>query len=357
MAEPNSLVGEFSDSKKYQLHSKISSGGMGTIYRAYQLGAEGFKKDVAIKMILSDFSENSEFVRLFIGEAKLVADLVHENIVQVYHLGKAEGQYFMALEYVDGIDLQRFMKQHVEQKMTLDPDLGAFIISRICRALEYAHDKRDRNGRVLNIVHRDVSPRNIMINFQGVVKLTDFGIAKALRVMEQQEKSVLMGKAAYLSPEQARFEGTDRRSDLFSLGIVMYELLTGERLFFDQSPQRTIENVKSLKIPDPRSLRNDLPEGLVKILLKALERNASRRYQSAGEMGYDLEYFMYHNRFGPTNVTLGEYVCGHFPEERLRAAPMLQPSSGEGLQTWDQYCTTVKMTDEGRGLSAIARRS
>ena len=307
-SDQDSRSGEFSDTRDYELLSKIASGGMGTVYRAFQLGSEGFKKEVALKVVLPEYSKNRRFVRLFIGEAKLVADLVHENIVQVYHLGQVDGQYFIAMEFVDGINLEEFTARHLKRGTALDPDLGAFIISRICRALEYAHDKPDREGNLLNIVHRDVSPRNIMINCQGVVKLTDFGIAKARRLMEQREGTVLMGKAAYMSPEQARFEETDRRSDLFSLGVVMYELLTGKRLFFDANFNHALRKVQSLKIPDPRTVRSGLPEGLAEILIKALQRNLSRRFQSAGEMGHALEYYMYHDRFGPTNVTLGEYV-------------------------------------------------
>ena len=311
--EKDKPLGAFSDQRRYELYSKIAEGGMGSVYRANQLGVEQFRKDVALKMIRSHFSQNDEFVRLFISEAKLVADLVHENIVQVYHLGKADEQYFIAMEYVDGINLQDFMTTHQERALVLDPDLGGFIISRICRGLEYAHNKADRQGQALNIVHRDVSPRNIMINYEGVVKLTDFGIAKAARVMEQQEGSVLMGKVAYMSPEQARGEETDRRSDLFSLGVVMYEVLTGRHFVQDEDIRhsdirRSLAKVSTAKIPDPKSIRSDLPDGLSAILMKALERDRKKRYQTAGEMGDALENYMYHDRYGPTNVTLGNYV-------------------------------------------------
>ena len=281
---------------------------MGAVYRANQLGEAEFRKDVALKMIHPRFSNNSEFVRLFISEAKLVADLVHENIVQVYHLGRTEGQYFIAMEFVDGVDLQHFMATHREQSITLETDLQAFIISRICRGLEYAHNKADRQGRALNIVHRDVSPRNILINYEGVVKLTDFGIAKAARIMEKREGRVLMGKAAYMSPEQANASETDRRSDLFSLGVVMYELFTDQQLFLDEDINKALENVKKSEIPDPRQFRPDLSDDLIAIMMRALERDRGERYQTAGEMGEALEYYMYHNRYGPTNVTLDNYM-------------------------------------------------
>ena len=298
----------FTDKRQYVLHTLIAEGGMGAIYRAHQLGVEQFSKDVAVKVIRTMLSRNEEFRRLFVGEAKLVADLVHENIVQVYHLGEISGQYFIAMEYVSGIDLWHFMNKHTEDTIELDPELGAFIISRVCRGLEYAHNKLDREDRPLNIVHRDVSPRNIMINYEGVVKLTDFGIAKAARLMEQREGTVIMGKAAYMSPEQARGEETDRRSDLFSLGIVMYELLTGQWLFHDPNLRRSLERNKTMEIPDPRSARPELHPDLSAIMMTALKRDREQRYQTAGEMGEAIEYYMYHNRYGPTNITLGNYV-------------------------------------------------
>ena len=300
------------ESKRYNMVRLIAEGGMGAVYEAQQFGAEGFKKTVAVKTILESYSTNAEFVRLFIGEAKLVADLVHENIVQVYHLGKVGNIYYIALEFVEGINVENFIDAHLERSMALPIELGAFIISRVCRGLEYAHNKRGRDGQHLNIVHRDVSPKNIMLNYEGVVKLTDFGIAKARMVMEQEEGEVLMGKVEYMSPEQARYEATDRRSDIFSLGIVMFELLTGYHIFETGDIYETLENVKNAVIPNPKKYRPEMPEDLCEILKRALERDLSKRYQTAGEMGVALEYYMYHKGYGPTNVSLGNYLRKHF---------------------------------------------
>jgi len=300
------------ESKRYALTRLLAEGGMGQVYEAKQFGAEGFEKTVAIKTILESYSTNNEFVRLFIGEAKLVADLVHENIVQVYHLDKHGAIYYIAMEFVDGINLEKFVNTHLDRGLELPVELGTFIISRVCRGLEYAHAKRGRDGELLGIVHRDVSPKNIMLNSEGVVKLTDFGIAKARQLMEQEEGEVLMGKVEYMSPEQAQYLETDRRSDLFSLGIVMFELLTGYHIFETDDLYETLNNVKRKRIPTPREIRKDMPEELERIIMKALERDLARRYQSAGEMGYDLEHYMYHDRYGPTNVTLGQYMRKHF---------------------------------------------
>jgi serine/threonine protein kinase len=300
------------EATRYEMVRLIAEGGMGCVYEAKQFGTEGFEKTVAIKTILESYSTNTEFVRLFIGEAKLVADLVHENIVQVYHLGRWQNFYYIAMEYVEGINLEQFLDRHTERAMPLPVELGAFIISRVCRGLEYAHNKRGRDGERLGIVHRDVSPKNIMLNSEGVVKLTDFSIAKARMLMEQEEGEVLMGKVEYMSPEQARYQQTDQRSDVFSLGIVMYELLTGHHVFETDDIYETLRNVEQAPIPDPRTYRPDIPEELAAINLRALERDLTKRYQTAGEMGYQLEYYMYHDRYGPTNVTLGNYLKEHF---------------------------------------------
>jgi serine/threonine protein kinase len=312
-------LANISETKEYKMIRRLAEGGMGAVYEAQQFGAEGFRKTVAVKTILENYSTNPEFVRLFIGEAKLVADLVHENIVQVYHLGKAGNIYYIALEFVDGLNLESFIDYHINSEKVLPVELGAFIISRVCRGLEYAHNKRGRDGQNLGIVHRDVSPKNIMIDNEGTVKLTDFGIAKARMVMEQEEGEVLMGKVEYMSPEQARYEATDRRSDLFSLGIVLYELLTGHHIFETEDIYQTLENVKEAPIPHPKKYRADLPDMLSDIVMRSLERDLSRRYQTAGEMGVALEYYMYHKGYGPTIQTLGNYVKEHFLHQKPEA--------------------------------------
>ena len=314
MNDPGGLA-EIADSSLYRITRRIASGGMGAVYEARQLGVEGFEKTVAVKTIVRGYADDPEVRRLFIGEAKLVADLVHENIVQVYHLGATEGRYYLVMEYVDGVNLAQFTRRHKELDLLPPVELGAFIISRICRGLEYAHAKRGHDGHELGIVHRDVSPKNVLINFEGVVKMADFGIAKARRHMEQKD-DVMMGKFEYMSPEQTRGEITDRRSDLFSLGIVMYELLLGRPLFQAPTPRHVIEKVQRLPIPSPGEVREDLPPALASIVMRALERDPSRRFGTAGEMGHALEHYMYHDRFGPTNVTLGEYMKEHFRPEQ-----------------------------------------
>lgn len=306
---------EIHDKNTFRLVKKIASGGMGTVYEAVQLGAEAFQKTMAIKTLMEDAAEDEEFVEMFIGEAKLVADLVHENIAQVYQLGRYQNSFYIAMEYIRGINLQEFYDQHVYQNRKVPEEISCFIISRVCRALEYAHNRRDTNGNVLGVVHRDVSPKNIMISFEGVVKLTDFGIAKAANVMHNREGDVLYGKVPYMSPEQASFQVTDARSDIFSLGICFYEMLSGEMLFGNEETIMTMQRILKEDIPPIREKIPDISSKVEAILVKSLHKNLDHRYQNAGKMGSDLEHFMYDGGYGPTNLTLIKYLQELFPEK------------------------------------------
>jgi serine/threonine-protein kinase len=303
-----------SSGHEYRIVRRIASGGMGSVFEAHLLGAVGFQKTVAVKTILERFAADQEFVRLFIGEAKLVADLVHENIVQVYDLGLDDGRYYIVMEYVEGLNLEHFVRSHGERGLPLPVELGAFIASRVCRGLDYAHRRTDRQGVPLGIVHRDISPKNVLVNYEGVVKITDFGIAKAREVMEQDEE-LLVGRIEYMSPEQATRKPTDCRSDLYALGVLTHELLTG------QLPSRgawSLQRLHRLGVSYPKPIREtrpEIPEDLAAIVDRALQPDPAERFQSAAEMGYALEYHLYHEGYGPTNITLGEYVRTHFPTD------------------------------------------
>jgi eukaryotic-like serine/threonine-protein kinase len=312
------VLNAFADHTRYRPTRVIAEGGMGSVYEAIQYGAEGFEKTIALKTILEEFSRDPEFVEMFIGEAKLVADLVHENIVQIYQLGKHGNQYYISMEFIHGLNLEKFMDAHFEQDKPIPLDLCAFIVSRVCRGLEHAHGKTDAAGKALGVVHRDVSPKNVLINYEGVVKLTDFGIAKAANYFRNREGEILLGKVQYMSPEQAQYKETDCRSDIFSLGIVLYEMLTGRILFGDEDTMVTLDNVVRKDIPNVTHYNAEVPDGLQRILNKALERDLDTRYQTAQQMGYDLEYYMYHDRYGPTNQALQKYLIEMFPEEAAR---------------------------------------
>ncbi len=292
----------------YEMTRKIAEGGMGLVYEAQQLGAGNFRKVVAVKLIREEYSAIEEFQNNFIGEARLVADLIHTNIVQTYHLGQVGGQYFMVMEFVRGVNLEQFLEQHRKLNRPIPVDLAAFIISRVARGLAYAHMKCDREGRHLNIVHRDIGPKNIMLAYEGDVKLTDFGIAKALDLMYNEEGKVIAGKDEYLSPEQASYAITDARADLFPLGIVLTELLLGKNLFRATERAVSRRNILTMPIPKFATLRADIEPRLEAIIQKALQRDRDKRYQSAYEMLTDLELFLYSDRYGPTNEKLGVYL-------------------------------------------------
>lgn len=291
---------------------KLAEGGMGVVYEAVQLGAGNFRKVVAVKLIREEYSAIEEFQNNFIGEARLVADLIHTNIVQTYHLGKIGGQYYMVMEFVRGVNLEQFIEQHRRQRIPVPVDLAVFITSRVARGLAYAHTKCDREGRHLNIVHRDIGPKNILMALEGDVKLTDFGIAKALDLMYNEEGKVIAGKDEYLSPEQANYGITDARADLFPLGIVLTELLLGKNIFRSSDRAQSRRNILGMTIPRFSSLRPDIDEKLEAIIQRALERDRDRRYQSALEMLTALEMYIYGHGYGPTNEKLSVYLKNLF---------------------------------------------
>jgi serine/threonine-protein kinase len=293
---------------KYDIVRKIFEGGMGIVYEAEQHGAREFVKRLAIKVIRQNYADQKQFIDNFIGEAKLVADLIHTNIVQTYHLGETRGIYFIAMELIRGVNLEQFAQQLLDKRAVLPKELAVFIVSRVARGLAYAHSKTDKDGKPLGIVHRDVSFKNIMIAFEGDVKLTDFGIAKARGFLVDNEGEVVAGKADYMSPEQANFQITDKRSDLFSAGVVLAHLLLGRNLFKGATPEESRQRMMNLPIPDFRTLDERVDERLNQILHRALARELDKRYPTGDELLYDLEHYIYHSGYGPTNETMGKYI-------------------------------------------------
>lgn len=302
---------------QYLLLSKIATGGMAELYKAKRKGVEGFEKILAIKKILPHMSDNEEFITMFIDEAKLAAQLTHHNVCQIFDLGKIETSYYIAMEYVHGKDLRAVLKVARSKEKPMPVELAILIISRICSALDYAHRKRDTNGQPLNLVHRDVSPQNILISYEGDVKLVDFGIAKAATKVHVTQHGALKGKLLYMSPEQAWGRAVDKRSDLFSLGVVLYELLTGRPLFFDDNDTEVtiLEKVREAKIVPVRELNAKVPGELEKIINKALNKNPEGRYQVASEMQKDLDNLFYTEQYNATSGSLANYVRSLFPEE------------------------------------------
>lgn len=303
-----SVLFSIKDNFRYDIVRKIFEGGMAVVYEAEQHGAKDFVKRIAIKVIRQSFADQQMFIDNFIGEAKLVADLIHTNIVQTYHLGEANGVYFISMELIRGVNLEQFTSQLKDKQKTLPIELAVFITSRIARGLAYAHAKTDAAGKNLHIVHRDVSFKNIMIAFEGDVKLTDFGIAKARGFLQDQEGEVVAGKADYMSPEQANFKITDKRSDIFSMGVVLGHLLLGYNVFKGQSPDDSRERIMNMQIPDFRKLDNRVDDKLNIILQRCLSRDLDQRYQTGDDVMVDLEKYIYGSGYGPTNETLGRFI-------------------------------------------------
>jgi TonB family protein len=311
-AEPREAVAPEGPDRfgQYELLEKIASGGMAEVFRARRSGVEGFQKTVAIKKILPHIADNDEFITMFADEAKLAAELNHPNIVHIYDLGKIQaGGYFIAMEYVDGTDLRSTLAAGRRVSLPMPVPLAVYVASKVASALDYAHRRRE-----LHIVHRDVSPQNILISHEGEIKLCDFGIAKADRKVSQTESGSLKGKLQYMSPEQAWGKPIDHRSDLFSLGCVLHEMLTGERLFRGATDMLVLELVRKAEVVAPSQVNPEVSAALDAVVLKALAREPDARYATGSEMLRDLEAILYSYTPAPGSADVAIYL------NRLREA-------------------------------------
>jgi len=300
---------------KYLLVHQLGRGGMAELFLAKQSGLKGFEKVLAIKKILPHLTQDPEFVSMFVNEGKLAALLTHQHIVQIFDLGHVDGVYYMAMEYVMGKDVRTLTAKNRERQGRLPVDYALLIVSQVASGLDYAHRKKDLNGRDLNIVHRDVSPQNILVSYEGEVKLVDFGIAKAAGSGQETQTGILKGKLAYMSPEQACGRAIDRRSDVFSLGIVLYELLTGRRLFKGDSDLSTLEQVRTANVEPPTRFIQEIPPALETVVLKALARDPEQRFQTAAEFQSALEKIMAERGQGFSSLHLSQYMAAVFAEE------------------------------------------
>ncbi|MEM9187833.1 MAG: protein kinase [Myxococcota bacterium] len=279
---------------KYQLLDRLAMGGMAEVFKAKSHGVEGFEKILVIKRILPELSRNPQFVEMFINEAKIAVTLSHANIVQVFDLGKADDTYFIAMEYVAGYDLSYVLRRGRELGRALPPELAVYIVSEIAKALDYAHRRRDAHLRPLSIVHRDVSPQNVLLSFEGEVKLTDFGIAKARTTVEDDsEMGVLKGKYAYMAPEQANGREVDARTDLFALGTVLYEALSGKNPFSQESAYDTLQKVRRGEAAPLQQANPKVPAELSHIVAVAMSPGIDSRHANAGKLYEDLIQFLY----------------------------------------------------------------
>lgn len=319
---------------EYEILETIAEGGMGTVFKALMKGAKGFEKLVAIKMLLNCYSKDKRFIRRFIDEAKLVANLVHENIVQIYQLDKYMNEYYFVLEYVDGINLYDFMEFHRMSRSKLPAKLAVFIASNVARALAYAHSRYDGEGKALNIIHCDVCSHNILINSEGVVKLTDFGVARAVTVKEQTSVS---GKLPFMSPEQISKKPLDFHSDIYSLGIVLFYMLSGGKncRHLDLNPHELVLQAKKNYI-DWNLLPKSLNRELLAILHQMLATDPEKRYHNAAEVARKLEQYISRNGYNPTIVSLAQYMRREMPAlfaDRLDSSEVFKMQESEILDT------------------------
>jgi len=300
---------------EYKILKKIATGGMAEVFLAKRVAMKGFEKLLAIKRILPQFSENEEFISMFIDEAKLAAQLNHRNIVQIYDFGNQQGFYYIAMEYVFGKDLRTILKKSRDKHHRLPLTQCAYIITEAARGLEFAHNLKDHYGKPINIIHRDISPQNIFISYEGDVKIADFGIAKAASQSTETRAGVLKGKILYMSPEQAWGKTIDRRSDLYALGVLFYEMVADRKMVEADSEFSMLEKVRNGEVEFPPEIFEKIPKSLSYMIKKALEKDPGNRYQTAYEMRVDLENYLLTTKETLSEKMISDYLKDIFRDE------------------------------------------
>ncbi|HEY3286469.1 MAG TPA: serine/threonine-protein kinase [Gemmatimonadaceae bacterium] len=299
---------------QFRLLRKVARGGMATVYEAEQIGPAGFTKQIALKIIHDRYATQPEWLQLFIDEAKLSANLVHGNIVQIYQLGEVDQEYFIAMEFIKGVTLRALIDRHRQMGEPMSPALAAYIASRVCRALDFAHNFVDRTGHRLDIVHRDVSPGNVLLTWDGHVKLADFGIAKAKTMIDPAaQRPLMMGKKHYMSPEQILGGQVDWHSDVFAMGIVLFELLALKPLFTEDETEAAIDEVVVAPIPDVSRFIVDIHPTLEGLLRAALSKGREDR-PSAADFGRVLDQYCVLHREPGSPERLQAHLAGLFPD-------------------------------------------
>jgi serine/threonine protein kinase len=289
---------------RFRLLGRIGEGGMAEVYRAMMIGPEGFERELVLKRILPRLSQSGDFKTMFIREAKICAQMLHPNIVQIYEFGAAEGGYFIAMESIQGVTLRELLTSLRKDERAIPHNIAADITRQICIGLDYAHTLRSPDGEPLEIVHQDISPTNIMLAFTGTVKILDFGIARAAEFAEEEaKKGLIKGKVSYLSPEQIFVRPFDARADIFALGVVFHEMLTGRRLFQSRNDITKMRELLAAPILPPSAIDAMIPRELDRITMRALELDPKDRYQSAADMAADLERTLIAARYSSRDLS------------------------------------------------------
>jgi serine/threonine protein kinase len=320
---------------KYYLVDKIAVGGMAEIFKAKSFSHGGFEKLLVIKRILGHLSDNDEFIEMFVDEAKISVTLQHPNIVQIYDFGRIRENYFIAMECVEGRDIKGILRKLAERKKLLPVEFAVYISHEMCKGLDYAHKKADNTGKSLGIVHRDISPSNVLVSWSGEVKVADFGIAFAAISKHETKAGVLKGKFEYMSPEQAQGKELDPRSDVFATGIILHEMLTGRRLFKTKSELQTLEKIKSVDIEPPNAINVNVPARLNEIVMKALARDPADRYPDCKAIQADLLDYMYPATPDLTHESFVHFLHELFAEEMQEERDRLEESSKIASALWE----------------------
>jgi serine/threonine protein kinase len=305
--------------QRYRVLERLASGGMAEVFLAESAGIEGFKKQVAIKRVLPNLSEKKRFIAMFLDEARLSASLSHSNVAQVFDIGVGDNAYFIVMEYVDGADLKAVIEYMRKSGQSFPVEAACFIASKICEGLTYAHELRGADGKPLEIIHRDMSPPNVLITKHGEVKIVDFGLAKAASQLEKSEAGVIKGKFGYLSPEAAQGLEIDHRTDIFAVGIILWEMLSGRRLFLGETDFGTVKMVQQAVIPDLREINPSVPPELVKIIARSLAREPTARYATARDFGRDLTSFLFRHGRPVTSYDIAELVRAAVAQRKKQA--------------------------------------
>lgn len=317
----------------YTLHELVGRGGMAEIYRATMPGIGGFEKTVAIKKILPHLTENEEFITMLIDEARIIVSINHFNIAQVYDLGKIDDSYYIAMEYIHGVDLATVIKEMSRRNSHVPIPHAIYIGSSICAGLHVAHSKVDDQGNPLNIVHRDVSPHNVLLSFAGDVKLIDFGVAKASVKENHTKMGVIKGKLLYMAPEQAMAKDVDGRSDLFAAGLIMYKMLTNRLPFQGDNEFQIYNNILTKEVVPPRVINPEIPEVLDNIIMKLLARDLDQRYQDGYSAKLDLDRALHQISPGYTVNRLSRFIDENFARPRTPDTGASSSPAGLAPQT------------------------
>ncbi|MCG8422817.1 MAG: protein kinase [Proteobacteria bacterium] len=324
--------------KKYQVLRKIGEGGMAEVYIADMLCQPGYKKRVAVKRVLPKLAQNHRFIRMFLDEARLGLLLNHSNIVHMFDVGRANGAYFIVMEYVNGVNLKEICEFYGAQQTLVPIEVTVAIAIEIARGLDYAHRLTDRDGNLLRVVHNDINPANVLLSENGEIKLVDFGLSEAAVHVEKTDPDIVRGKFGYLSPEAAWGHGTDSRADIYAVGVILYEMLTGYKLFRGDTDLASIQLAREARVPPPRHYNSDITGSLERVLYHALAKHPNDRCSTARQLGHELSQIIFELGRAVDAFSVGDMVTmvrNHRRSERSERAALIEMMIEEELMGFE----------------------